>query len=144
MWPPEVLRAHHTIQEETPILQKNIVRQHRELFRCRLLARGYAHKFIGSIFSRVSYADRHTFLFGRHEAQKMKIKSSISLTTENKTPALIALSLQHSQRADALGIAHAIFLQNWSFFLSRMVCPKYFRRPHSFMLEKLGSSLATF
>jgi hypothetical protein len=58
-----------------------LFRQHRELFRCRLLARGYAQKFIGTIFSRVSYADRHTFLFGRHESQKIKLKSSIALTT---------------------------------------------------------------
>ena len=81
--------------------------QHRELFRHRLLARGYQHKFIGSLFSKVSYADRHKYLFERHEAAKFK--SSISLQTENQTPALIALSLQHSQRADALGIAQTIF-----------------------------------
>ena len=61
--------------------------QHRELFRHRLLARGYQHKFIGSLFSKVSYADRHKYLFERHEAAKFK--SSISLQTENQTPALI-------------------------------------------------------
>jgi hypothetical protein len=119
-----------------------LFRQHRELFRCRLLARGYAHKFIGSVFSRVKYADGYEFLFRRHEAQKLK--SSIALTTENKTPTRIALSLQHSQRADALGIARAIFLQNRSFFLNHMGCPRCFGRPHLFMLEKLGSSLRIF
>jgi hypothetical protein len=119
-----------------------LFRHHRELFRCRLLARGYAQKFIGSVFSIVKYADRYQFLFRRHEAQKLK--SSIALTTENKMPALIASSLQHSQRADALGIARAIFLQNRSFYVSHMGCPRYFGQPHLFMLEKLGSGLATF
>jgi hypothetical protein len=49
-------------------------RQHRELVRCRLLARGYAHKCIGSVFSRVSYTHRYKFLFGRHEAQNKNLR----------------------------------------------------------------------
>ena len=81
--------------------------QHRELFRYRLLTRGYSQKFIGAAFATVRYSDRYKFLFERHDAAKRK--SPMALTAENKTPALIALSLQHSQRANALGIARAIF-----------------------------------
>ena len=81
--------------------------QHRELFRYRLLARGYSQKFIGTAFATVRYSDRYKFLFERHDAAQRK--SPMALTAENKTPALIALSLQHSQRANALGIARAIF-----------------------------------
>jgi hypothetical protein len=115
--------------------------QHRELFRCRLLARGYAHKFIGAIFSRVSYTDRHTFLFGRHEAQKLKLKSSIALTTENKTPALIALSLQHSQRADALGIAQAIFSAKSEFLLESYGVPEVLQTATFIHARKAGVKL---
>jgi hypothetical protein len=92
---------------------ERLFEQHHELFRYRLLARGYTHKFIGAAFSSVKYSDRYKFLFERHDAAQRK--SSMALTTENKTPALIALSLQHSQRADVLGIARAIFHQNRSF-----------------------------
>ena len=116
-----------------------LFRQHRELFRCRLLARGYAHKFIGSVFSRVNYADRYEFLFRRHEAQKLK--SSIALTTENKTPALIALSLQHSQRADALGIARAIFSAKSKFLLESYGVPEVLRTATFIHARKAGVKL---
>jgi hypothetical protein len=54
----------------------------------------------------VSYADRHKFLYERHLAAKEK---DLTATDEISAPALIALSLPHSQRADALGITQAIF-----------------------------------
>jgi hypothetical protein len=89
--------------------------RHRELFRYRLLARGYSQKFIGTAFATVRYSDIYKFLFERHNAAKRK--SQMALTAENKTPTLIALSLQHSQRADALGIARAIFPSKSEFLL---------------------------
>ena len=92
------------------------------IFRYRLLARGYTHKFIGAAFSSVKYSDRYRFLFERHDAAQRK--SSMALTTENKTPALIALSLQHSQRADALGIARAIFFIEIGISLREVWCPR--------------------
>jgi len=80
-------------------------------------------------------------LFGRHEAQNLKLKSSISLTTENKTPALIALSLQHSQRADALGIAQAIFSAKSEFLLESYGVPEVLQTATFIHARKAGVKL---
>jgi len=75
----------------------------------------------------------------RHEAQKLK--SSIALTTENKTPALIALSLQHSQRADALGIARAIFSSKSEFLLEMYGVPEVLQTATYIHARKSGVKL---
>ena len=113
--------------------------QHRELFRYRLLERSYTHKFIGAAFSSVHYSDRYKFLFERHDAAQRK--TSMALTTENKTPALIALSLQHSQRADALGIARAIFSSKSEFLLEMYGVPEVLQTATFIHARKLGVKL---
>ena len=62
--------------------------------------------YLNSGHSTVTYAGIHKFLYERHLAAKDKDSTAID---ENIAPALIALSLPHSQRADALGITQAIF-----------------------------------
>jgi hypothetical protein len=118
---------------------ERLFEQHRELFRYRLLARGYTHKFIGAAFSSVKYSDRYRFLFERHDAAQRK--SSMALTTENKTPALIALSLQHSQRADALGIARAIFSSKSEFLLEMYGVPEVLQTATYIHARKSGVKL---
>jgi hypothetical protein len=142
--PQHVLRA-FIYGECIRIAKRNtselIFMQHRELFRHRLLARGYQHKFIGSIFSRVKYADRYKFLFERHEAAKYKSSMSLQTDTEIRTPALIALSLQHSQRADALGIAQAIFSVKSEFLLEQYGVPEVLRTATYIHARKSGVKL---
>ena len=142
--PQHVLRA-FIYGECIRIAKRNtselIFMQHRELFRHRLLARGYQHKFIGSIFSRVKYADRYKFLFERHEAAKYKSSMSLQTDTEIRTPALIALSLQHSQRADALGIAQAIFSAKSEFLLEQYGVPEVLRTATYIHARKSGVKL---
>ena len=113
--------------------------QHRELFRYRLLARGYSQKFIGTAFATVRYSDRYKFLFERHDAAQRK--SPMALTAENKTPALIALSLQHSQRADALGIARAIFSSKSEFLLEQYGVPEILQTATFIHARKSGVKL---
>ena len=103
--------------------------QHRELFRYRLLARGYSHRFIGEAFCMVSYDDRHKFLYERHLAAKEKAPMAAS---EKSAHALIALSLPHSQRADALGITQAVFSARSEYLTgvnTAVVCRKSQRNP---------------
>jgi hypothetical protein len=72
--------------------------------------------YLNSGHSTVTYAGIHKFLYERHLAAKDKDSTAID---ENIAPALIALSLPHSQRADALGITHAIFSSHIGVFDGR-------------------------
>jgi hypothetical protein len=114
--------------------------QHRELFRFRLLARGYSRKFIGEAFSTVTYDDRHKFLYERHLAAKEKDSTA---TEENIAPALIALSLPHSQRADALGITQAIFSARSEYLTGVNTVPEVLRTATFLHARKSGMKLGS-
>jgi hypothetical protein len=114
--------------------------QHRELFRFRLLARCYSRKFIGEAFSTVTYADRHKFLYERHLAAKEKDSTA---TDENIAPALIALSLPHSQRADALGITQAIFSARSEYLTGVNTMPEVLRAATFLHARKSGMKLGS-
>jgi hypothetical protein len=82
--------------------------QHRELFRFRLLARGYSQKFIGEAFSTMAYADMHKFLYERHLAAKEKESTA---TNENIAPALIALPCLTRREPTHWGLRRPFFSQ---------------------------------
>jgi len=63
------------------------------------------------------------------------------LITEKKAPALIALSLQHSQRADALGIARAIFSSESEFLLEMYGVPEVLQTATFIHARKSGVKL---
>jgi hypothetical protein len=117
--------------------------QHRELFRFRLLARGYSRKFIGEAFSTVAYADRHKFLYERHLAAKEKDSTATLPTEENIAPALIALSLPHSQRADALGITQAIFSARSEYLTGVNTVPEVIQTATFLHARKSGMKLGS-
>jgi hypothetical protein len=114
--------------------------QHRDLFRFRLLARSFSRKFIGEAFSTVAYAYRHKFLYERHLAAKEKDSTA---TEENIAPALIALSLPHSQRADALGITQAIFSARSEYLTGVNTVPEVIRTATFLHARKSGLKLGS-
>ena len=96
--------------------------------------------FIGEAFSTVAYADRHKFLYERHLAAKEKDSTA---TDENIAPALIALSLPHSQRADALGITQAIFSARSEYLTGVNTVPEVIRTATFLHARKSGLKLGS-
>jgi hypothetical protein len=88
----------------------------------------------------VTYADIHKFLYERHLAAKEKDSTA---TNENIASALIALSLPHSQRADALGITHAIFSARSEYLTSVNTVPEVIRTATFLHARKSGLKLGS-
>eukprot|EP01050_Picozoa_sp_SAG11_P015286 SAG11_NODE_1966_length_3988_cov_16.269221_1_plen_134_part_00 len=111
----------------------------RDAFRRRLRARGYPDKEIREFFGLVRYANRWKYLRLRH-AMKPTAHDEAGPSDPDQ-PAVLALTLPHSQRTIAMEAQRAIFCLSERSLKQNSMVPIEIRRARHRVALKMGQKL---
>lgn len=115
----------------------------REYFIDRLMRRGYTAQFLQPIFDSVVYASRRPFLHHHEDGPKTnRSLRAARVGDESDPPLVLALTLPHTQRLDALGVQDALFSASQQWLADNTRIPEEIRRARFILARRTAGKLA--